>query len=50
MAAQVTYAVTVRLQNGQYATITVTAINDTAAASAVTAMTGGEVSLIKRLG
>ena len=50
MAVQVSYAVTVRLPSGQYATLTITAINDGAASSAAAAMTGGEVSCIRRLG
>ena len=50
MAVQVSYAVSVRLPNGQYATLTISAINDTAAASAAAAMTGGEVSSVRRLG
>ena len=50
MAVQVTYAVSVRLPNGQYVTLTITAISDTAAASAAVAMTGGEVGCIRRLG
>jgi hypothetical protein len=49
MAVQVSFAVTVRLPNGQYATLTITAINDNAAASAAVAMTDGEVSCIRRL-
>ena len=49
MAVEITYAVNVRLPNGQYVTLTITAINDTAAASAAVAMTGGEVGFIKRL-
>jgi hypothetical protein len=50
MAVQVTYAVSVRLPNGEYVTLTITAISDTAAASAARAMTGGEVGCITRLG
>jgi len=44
-----TYAVSVRLPNGQYATVTVIAANTTAAASAAAAMTDGTVSLIRKL-
>jgi hypothetical protein len=50
MAVEITYAVKVRLPNGQYATLTISAISDTAAASAAVAMTGGEVASIRRLG
>ena len=50
MAVQVSYAVNIRLPNGQYVTLTITAINETAAASAAVAMTGGEVGYIRRLG
>jgi hypothetical protein len=50
MAVEVSYAVNVRLPNGQYVTLTITAISDTAAASAAVAMTGGEVGSIARLG
>jgi hypothetical protein len=50
MAVEISYAVKVRLPNGQYVTLTITAINDTAAASAAVAMTDGEVASIRRLG
>jgi hypothetical protein len=50
MAVEVAYAVNVRLPNGQYVTLTITASSDTAAASAAVAMTGGTVGYIKRLG
>ena len=50
MAVQVSYAVTVRLPNGQYATLTITANDGVAASSAAVAMTGGEVSCVRRLG
>ena len=50
MAVEVTYSVKVRLPNGQYATLMITAISDTAAASAAVAMTGGEVASIRRIG
>ncbi len=50
MAVEVTYAVNVRLPNGQYVTLTITAINDGAAARAAEAMTGGEVGSIRRIG
>ena len=50
MSVLVSYAITIRLPNGQYATITISAINDTASASAAVAMTNGEVSCIRRLG
>lgn len=43
------YAVNVRLPNGQSVTITVTAIDHVAAASAARAMTGGEVSSTRKL-
>lgn len=38
MAVAITYAVNVRLPNGQYVTLTLTAINETAAASAAVAV------------
>ena len=50
MAVQVTYVVSVRLPNGQHVSLTISAISDTAAASAAVAMTGGEVGCIRRLG
>lgn len=51
MAARVTYAVTVRTPSGHYMTLTVQAINETAAASAVRDMAGGgTVTAIERIG
>jgi hypothetical protein len=50
MAVEIEYVVKVRLPNGQYFSVTITAISDTAAASAAVAMTGGEVASIRRIG
>jgi hypothetical protein len=44
-----TYAVSVRLPSGDYATVTIVAGHDTAARNAAIAMTGGTVSCIRRL-
>jgi len=51
MAARVTYAVTIRTPSGHYITLTVQAINSTAAASAVRDMAGGgTVTAIEQIG
>ena len=50
MATTITYAVSIRLPSGQYVTLNIGAISDDAAARAAVAMTGGEVSSIRRLG
>ena len=50
MAVHVLYAVYIRTPQGNYVTLTIAAINDTAAASAAREMVGGgEVAYIKRL-
>lgn len=50
MAAYVTYAVNIRTPSGSYITLTVQAINETAAIAAVKDMAGGgEVAWIRRL-
>jgi hypothetical protein len=43
-----TFAVTIRLANGQYITVNVSAVNQVAAASTAAAM-GGTVSCIRQL-
>ncbi len=51
MAARVTYAVTIKTPSGHYMTLTVQAINETAASAAVRDMAGGgTVTAIERIG
>lgn len=51
MAVQVRYEVNIRTPSGQYVTIVISALNETAAASAAQEMFGGgTVSYVKRIG
>lgn len=50
MATNMLYAVYIRTPQGNYVTLTISAINETAAASAAREMVGGEVGSVTKIG